>query len=148
MIRVRRKNQIVTRTVLREVLSTVVDDMGCAKRPRSDHIPRAAYGCYFGPEPFCNLDSKCTHSTRRAIDQNLLTWPDPSLVAKTLKSSDCRHRHSCCVFKRKVGGFQRQTIFGRTRIVGKGSETNSSSEYLVPSPKLLHVAAHRLNTPR
>src|ERR1035438_4018807 len=83
MIGVRSHDQIVTLPALREIFPRVINDMVCANRPRRVHIPGAAYGGDFSPERFGNLDCKCTHPTRRAIDKNLVAWLDPSLITKT-----------------------------------------------------------------
>src|SRR6266481_7590096 len=103
MIGVRSKNQVVTLPTLREIFSSVINDMVCANRSRRVHIPRAAHGSDLRPERFGNLDRKCTHTTRRAIHQNLVASLDPSLITKTLKGSDCRHGYRCCVLERTVG---------------------------------------------
>src|ERR1700730_1100229 len=89
-------------------------------RSRRVHIPRAANGGDFSPERFGNLDRKRTHAARRAINQNLVAWLDPSLVTKTQKGGDCRHGYGCGVLKRYVGWLQRQSIFSSTHILGKG----------------------------
>src|SRR2546430_13009829 len=103
MMGVRTHDQVVTLPALREIFSSVINDMVCPNRTRRGHIPRAAHGSDFGPERFGNLDRKCTHATRRAIDQHLVASLDPSLITKTLKRSDCCHRYSCSGLKRYVG---------------------------------------------
>src|SRR6267154_4720266 len=100
MMRVRSDNQIVTLPIFREIFPTVINDMVRANGSRGGHIPRAAHRSNFSPERFRNLDRKRTHTTGRAIDQNLLASPDVSLVTKTLKGGDCRHWYGCCVPKR------------------------------------------------
>jgi hypothetical protein len=117
--------------------------MVCANRSRPVHIPRAAHGSDFSPERFGNLDRKRTHTTRRAINQNLLASLDPSLVTKTLKGRDRRHWYGCCVLKRYVGWLQRQFIFNCTRILGEGPKAHA--EDLVAWFQLGHVPANRFN---
>src|SRR5208283_1822886 len=129
MIGVGSKNQVVTLPALRKIFSRVINDMVCANRSRRFHIPRAAHRSDFSPERFCNLDGKCTHTARRAINQNLLASLDPSLITKTLKGSERRHWYGRCVLKRYVGWLQRQFIFHRTPILGKGP--TARSEHLV-----------------
>src|SRR5260370_29000701 len=125
MICVRSKDQIVTLPTLREILSRVINDMVCANRSRRVHLPRAAHGSDVSPERFGNLDRKRTHTTRRAINQNLVASLDASLVTKTLQRGDCRHWDRCCVLKRYVGRLQRQFIFNSTHILGKGPTANA-----------------------
>jgi hypothetical protein len=117
--------------------------MVCANRSRPVHIPRAAHGSDFSPERFGNLDRKRTHTTRGAINQNLVASLDPSLVTKTLKGRDCRHWYGCCVLKRYVGRFQRQFIFNSTRILGKGPKAHA--EHLIAWFELGYVPANRFN---
>src|SRR5712692_11136532 len=114
MMGIRTHDQIVTLPALREIFSSVINDMVGAKRSRRVHIPSAAHGSDFSPERFGNLDRKCTHTTRRAINQNLVAWLDPPLITKTLKRSDCRHWYGCCVLKRYVGWLRCQLIFNGT----------------------------------
>jgi len=103
MISVGANNQIVTLPALREILSSVINDMVCADRSRRVHIPGAADGSDFSPERFGNLDRERTHTARRAIDQNLLASLDPSLITKTLKGGDGRDWYGRRVLKRYVG---------------------------------------------
>src|SRR5215472_14344686 len=148
MICVRSKNQIVTLPALREIFPRVINDMVCANRSRRVHIPGAAHGSDFSPERFGDLDRKGTHTTRRAINQNLLALLDPSLITKTLKGGDCRHGYGCCVLKRYVGWLQRQLIFNNTDILGKPSPCETCyPEHLVAWLKLLYVSANHFHSP-
>ena len=117
--------------------------MVCANRSRRVHIPRAAHGSDSSPERFGNLDRKCTHTTRRAINQNLVAWLDPSLVTKTLKGGDCRHGYGCGILEGYVGWLQRQFIFNSTHILGKGP--TARAEHLVAWFELSYVPANRFN---
>jgi hypothetical protein len=117
--------------------------MVCANRSRRVHISRAAHGRDFSPERFGNLDRKRTHTTRRAINQNLLASLDPSLVTKTLKGRDCRHWYGRCALKRYVGWLQRQFIFNRTGILGKGPKAHA--EHLVARFELRYVPSNPFN---
>jgi hypothetical protein len=147
MIGVRAENQIVTLPALREIFARVINDMVCANRSRRVHIPRAADGSDLSPERFGNLDGKCTHTTGRAVDQNLLAWLDPPLITKTLKGSESRHWYGCRVLKRYVGWLERQFILGSARILGKRSGEACYPEDLVAWLKLLYVAPDRFNPP-
>jgi len=62
MMGIRTHDQIVTLPALREIFSSVINDMVCANRSRRVHIPRAAHGSDFSPERFGNLDRKRTHT--------------------------------------------------------------------------------------
>src|SRR5713101_7156482 len=121
MMGVRTHDQIVTLPAFREIFPRVIDNMVCANPPRGIYIPGAAHGSDFSPERFGDLDRKCTHTTRRAIDQNPLAWLDPSLITKALEGSDCRDWYGRCVLKRYVGWLQCQFIFDSTHIFGKRS---------------------------
>src|SRR5713101_3414000 len=143
MMGVRTHDQIVTLPAFREIFPRVIDNMVCANPPRGIYIPGAAHGSDFSPERFGNLDRKCTHTTRRAINQNLAASLDPSLITKTLKGSECRHGYGCSVLKRYVGWLQRQSIFNSTRILGNGP--TARAEDLVAWFELRYVPANRFN---
>src|SRR5271165_1434028 len=147
MMGIRAHDQIVTLPAPREIFLSVINDMVCANRSRDVYIPGAAHGSDFRPERFGDLDRKCTHTARRAINQNLVAWLDPSLITKTLKRGDCRHWYSCCVLKRSVGWLPCQLIFNCAHILGKASHT-FSPEHRVAWLKLLYVSANRFNSPR
>src|SRR5258708_490145 len=61
-------------------------------RVHPTHIPRAAYSRHFCPKYFGNLPLKCTHTTRRAINQYLLPRLNLSPALKTLQGGNCRYR--------------------------------------------------------
>jgi len=100
MMSVRGQDQIVPLPAPREIYLGVIDDMVCANRSRRVHIPRAAHSSDFSPERFGNLHRKCTHTTRRAFNKNLVAWLDPSLVTKTLQRRACRDWYRGRVLKR------------------------------------------------
>src|SRR5258708_2428851 len=114
------QDQIVKLPALREIFPCVINDMVCPNRSRRVQIPCAADGGDFGPQRFGDLDRKRTHTTRSAINQNLLARLRPSFITKSLKGSECRHGYGCGVLKRQVGWLQRQLIFSRTSILRKG----------------------------
>src|SRR5713226_328036 len=143
MIGVRSQDQIVMLPTLREIFPRVINDMVRADRSRRVHLPRAAHGGDFSPERFGDLDRKCTHTTRRAINQNLVASLDPSLITKTLKGSECRHGYGCCVLKRFVGWLQCYFIFQTAHILGKGPPARA--EHLVTWFELGYVPANRFN---
>ncbi len=144
------QDQIVTLPALREIFSRVINDVVCANPSRRVHFARAAHGSDFGPERFGNLNRKRAHTTRRAINHNLLAWLDASFITETLKGGKCRHRYGCCVLKRTVGWLQRQFIFSSAHILGKPASCETFSpnpEYFVAWFELGYVAANRLNPP-
>jgi hypothetical protein len=116
-----------------------------ANRSRRVHIPRAAHGSDLSPERFGNLDRKCTYATRRAINQNLVAWLDASLITKTLKGSECRDWHGCCVLKRTVGWLQSHVILLSAHILGKGP--SARAEDRVAWFELGYVLADRFHSP-
>src|SRR5260370_22433198 len=122
--------------------------MVCTNRSCDVHIPGAAYGSDFSPERFGNLDRECTHTTRGAINQNLVAWLDPSLITKTLKGGEGSDGYGCRVLKRIVGPLQRHFIFKSAHILGKPSPCESCyAEHFVAWLKLFYVFANRLNPP-
>src|ERR1700693_5443334 len=143
MICVGSKNQVVTLTTLREIFPRVINDMVCANRSRRVHISRTAHGSDFSPERFGNLDRKCTHTTRRAINQNLVASLDPSLITKTLKGGECRHGYCSGFFKGYMGRLQRHFIFPSTHILGKSPTAHA--EHLVAWFELDYVPAARFH---
>src|SRR5216684_6450383 len=148
MMGIRTQDQVVALPALREVFSRVINDMVCANRLRRVHIPCAAHGSDFSSERFGNLDRKCTYTTRRAINQNLVALLDASLITETLQRSDCRDWYGCGVLKRTVGWLQRQLVFTSTRILGKPSPCETGyPEHLVAWLKLLYLSAHGFHSP-
>src|SRR6267143_1388722 len=148
MMGIRTQDQIVTLPTFREIFLLVINDMVCANRSRRVHIPRAAHGSDLSPERFGNLDRKRTHTTRRAIHQNLVASLDSSLITETLEGGDCRDWYGCCVLKRTAGRLQRQLVFTSTRILGKPSPCETCyPEHLVAGLKLLYLSANRFHSP-
>ena len=81
MISVHSQDQVILLPVLGEIFFLVINDMVCPKRAHHLQIPRAAHRRDFRPERFGNLHGKRSHTTRGAIDQNLLPWLNVSFVA-------------------------------------------------------------------
>src|SRR5271167_4014197 len=123
MVGIRTQDQIVTLPAPREIFLSVINDMVCANRSRDVHIPGAAHGSDFSPERFGNLDRECTHTTGRAINQNLVARLNPSFITKALKRGNCRHWYSCGLLERTVGWLPSQLIFDSAHILGKASHT-------------------------
>src|SRR6266498_4283776 len=146
MISVGRKNQIILLTIPSEVFLGVVNDVVCSNRARLIQIPRTTHSCNFGAEQFGDLHRKCPHTTRGAINQNLLPWLNLACVAQTLQGSESSHGYSRGFRKRQISRFQRQSTFRSTCILGKTAMTNIS-EYLITWLKLLDVFANRFHLP-
>ena len=70
-------------------------------------ISCAADRSNFRAERFGNLHCECTHTTRRAFNQNFAPWLNSSLVAKTLQGGAGCDWYRCRFLKRHVGRFQR-----------------------------------------
>src|SRR5205085_6758855 len=87
------------------------------------------------------------HSARRAIDQDLLTRLDVSLVAKGLQRRDARNVNRSRLLKRQVGRFQSDcSIRTRAHILSKGAAP--SAEYLITWFELRDILADSFNGPR
>src|ERR1035437_95425 len=117
---VRGKNQIVMPPVLREIFSRIVDHMISAKRFRSIQITRAAHGSDLSSEGLGNLNCKSANAAGCAIDENLLSRLDVSLVAQALKGSERRYRDGRRSLERKAGRLQHHLIFFGAHILRKG----------------------------
>src|SRR5271169_7132935 len=108
-----------------EILLGVVNDPICADGPNHFHIPCTAYAGHICAERLGDLHSERTHASRCTIDQDLLPRLNPSLVAKTLQSGECRNRYTSRLLKRHVFRFHDQRRFhdsrrlASTRILGK-----------------------------
>ena len=150
MISVSSKNQVITLPIFGEIFLSVINDLVCTNRAHHVQFPRAAHASYFSPERFGNLHRKRTHTTRRTINQNPLSWLNLSFIAKTLQGGDCRKRYGRCFLECHTGRFQRQRIFTRTYLLGKTAPTTPGyvPEYLITWLKLLYVSANRFNPPR
>src|SRR5436309_10235454 len=129
MISVHSKNEVIPLPIFGEIFLGVINDLVCANRAYHVHIPRAAHASDFSPERFGNLHRKRPHTTRRTINQHLLSWLNASLVAQTLQGGDCRYRYGRCFLKRYIGRFQHQCIFTSTYVLGKTAP--NAPEYLI-----------------
>ena len=96
------ENNVVTAVTYRENLFRVINDVICADG--SDHIrvPRTAYAGHISAERLGDLHSESAYASRRAVNQDLLSWLKVSLVAKTLQRGESRHRYRSRLFERHV----------------------------------------------
>src|ERR1700733_3658878 len=114
------EKQVVTLPAPGEILLGVINDLIRANGSDQVHISGAAYAGYVRAEPLGELHSERTHTSRGAVDQDLLPRPNLSLVAKTLQCSECRHTCGSRLLERQVIRFGGQCRFGRTHILREG----------------------------
>ena len=72
------EDEIVLLPAPGEVLLGVVDDVVRAERADQVHVPRAAHAGHLRSERLRDLHREGAHASRRAVDQDLLPWLDPS----------------------------------------------------------------------
>src|SRR5439155_27297131 len=138
------EHKIVSQPAVDEILPGVINHMVCADGSHHVHTPCAAYTGHVGAEGLGDLHGKRTHAPRRAVDQDLLPWLNPSFIAKALQGGACRHRHGGRLLEREVGGLQRQFLLVSTHILGEGA-ADAHAEYLVAWLKLRYVPADRFD---
>ena len=144
MMGIRAENEIVVLTASREIIVGVIDDVVCADQARRGHVGRTAYGGHFRAERFGNLNCKRADASRRAIDEDMLTGFDLSLIAQSLKGSDGSYGYGCRLLERQSGRLEREAIFDGAGILGKPAQTSfceGRTEYLVAGVKPRYVFA-------
>src|SRR5262249_45625157 len=114
------ENQIVTLPTFGEILLGVINDLIGADCSDHAHIPRTAYAGHLCAEGLGDLHSERTHTSRRAVNQDLLPRLHVSLVAQTLQGADCRHRDSSRLLNRHVIWLHDQCRLRSTHKLGKG----------------------------
>jgi hypothetical protein len=117
-----------------------------AERSHEVDVPRAAHRGRFRAERFRDLHGERPHSSRSAVDQNLLPGLKLPFVAKTLECGDRRGRHGRRLFKRHVHGLQRDGCRASARVLREGAAPRT--EHLVTRLKLGHVPADRFDRSR
>src|SRR5437660_8984399 len=149
MISVHSKNEVIPLPILGEICLGVINDMVCTNRAHHVHIARAAHGSDASPKRFGKLHRKRPYTTRRTINQHMLSELYLSLSAKALQGGDCRQRDGCCLLECHIGWFQRQCIFTCTHVLGKSAPTTLGQvpEYFITWLKLRDVPANRFNPP-
>ena len=133
-----------------EIFLRVINDMVCTNRAHHVHIPGAAHGRDFGPERFGNLHRKRPHTTRRTINQHLLSRLNLSFIAKPCKAVTAARGTAAACSNVTLAGFNANASSLGTDILGKTAPTTLGQvpEYLITWLKLLDVPANRFNPPR
>src|SRR5207253_2311429 len=85
-------DDVVPLPAVGEILLCVIDDMVRADRADQVHIPGAAHAGYLGAEYLRDLHGEGPHTSRSAIDQDLLSRLDLCLIAKALQRGERRDR--------------------------------------------------------
>src|SRR5438067_1480550 len=113
-----------------EVLPRVVDDVIRAESANHVDVLGAAYAGHFRTERLGDLHGEGTDTPRGAVDQDLLSGVNVSLVAQSLQRGDGRDRHRSRLLESHTGRFQRD---GASLPDGDvlGERPISSAEYLV-----------------
>src|SRR2546427_12753721 len=140
------EDQVITRTISREVLSGVIDDPVGAKRPDYVHVPRAPHRSHVRSERLGDLHGKRTPASRRTVDQDLLPRPNVSLVTQTLHGGRSRHGYRGRLLKCQVDWLPDDSNPANGDILGKGPYAHA--EDLIAGLKFGHVPANRLDPPR
>src|ERR1700736_759882 len=99
------ENDVVTFRAFSEILFRVINDMVRAERSHKIDIPRTADTGHIRAERLGDLDRECSHSPRSAINQDLLTRLNLSLVANSLQSRNARDVNRSRLFKSDVSRF-------------------------------------------
>src|SRR2546423_1005626 len=139
------EDEVVAFLTLGEVLPGVVDDMVSADR--SDHVDvlRAAHACHLGTERFGDLHRERSEASRRAVDQNLVTWLDLPLVAKQLQCRGCGDPDRGCLLEREAGRLWHEVVRRGARVLGKGAR--APAENLIAWAQLRHARTDGLHRP-
>src|SRR5437016_11624452 len=127
-----------------EVLPRVVDDVIRAEGANHVDVLGAAYAGHFRTERLGDLHGEGTDTPRGAVDQDLLSGVNVSLVAQSLQRGDGRDRHRSRLLESHTGRFQRD---GASLPDGDvlGERPISSAEYLVARLETRDALADRLD---
>src|SRR5688572_24743343 len=146
MISINSENQIIPQTISREIFLRVINDTVCAKRAHHFQISRATHGGDFSSERFGDLHRKGPYTARRALNQDLLSGLNLSVIAQTLQRGERRYRHGGGCLDRHRGWFQHHFVCTSTRIFGQSA--NACPEYFITDLKLRYVVANPFNSSR
>src|SRR5205807_3153818 len=102
-----------------------IDDMVRADRADQVHIPGAAHAGYLGAEYLRDLHGEGPHTSRSAIDQDLLSRLDLCLIAKALQRGERRDRNGRRLLECDVGGFQHHLVLRGAHILPERARTRS-----------------------
>src|SRR5215216_972023 len=145
------EDEIVALAALGKVLLGVINDLACDDPLDHVQFHGAVQAGHVRSVRLGKLHGDGTHTTTRAVDQNLLSWLNLSLIAKTREGDESGGRYGRGLFKRDACRLQGQLVFGNRHILGIGSAivplplTRCLAEYLITWLKLRHVLANRLN---
>src|SRR5450755_814233 len=134
---------VVTLPTFREIFPGVINDLVCADGSDHVHIPRTAYPGHLCAERLGDLHSERAHASRRPVNQDVLSRPNLSLVAKTLQRGECRDRYRRCLLERHVIRLHDACRLGSTRILRKGPTARAKDR--VSRFELVYLPANRLN---
>src|SRR5215831_819520 len=98
------EKDVVTLTVLDEVLPGVIDDEVRAQRPDHIHISRTADAGHLCAEGLRDLNGERTTASSGAVNQDSLAPLNVATVAKSLQCCEPRDGRACRLLKRHVVG--------------------------------------------
>ena len=73
------------------------------------------------PNARASCHGERTHTTTRAVNQDLVPWLYLSLLANTQERDECGGGYGRCLFKREVGRLQRQHVLRNRHKLGIGA---------------------------
>ena len=129
-----------------EVLPRVVDDVIGADRAKQLQVLRAAHAGHLGAERLGDLHGERADATRRAVDQDLLSWLNPAIVAKELQGRGCGHADRRRLLERQIRRLRDELIRRCARVLREGA--GAPAEHLVAGAEALHVRTDRFDDPR
>src|ERR1035438_4361531 len=138
------EKQIVMLPALGEILFGVINHPIRADGADRVHIPGTAYAGHVRAETLGDLHRERAHASRGAVDQDLLSRPNLSLVAKTLQGGECRDAYRSRLLERQVIRLGSQRGFGGTDVLREGP--TAPAEHLVARFELRCVPANRFRS--
>src|SRR5215469_6440101 len=102
-----------------EILLRVIDNPIRTQGPNHVDIPSATDRGHVSAEPLRDLHRECAYSSRRAVDENLVSRLEVRFIAKTLQGRIGCHRYGSRLLKRCVGWLHGQLRLRGTRIFGE-----------------------------
>ena len=134
------EEQVITSPEPREVLARVIYDLIGANGPHHLHVPSAAHPGHLCAEGLGDWHRERAHAARRAINQDLYSRPNVSLVAKTLQRREASDGHSRRLLKRHVVRLSGQGSLGCAGVLRKRAAARP--EYRVARFELRYVSAY------
>ena len=136
-----------------EVLLRVVDDPVGADRPDRVELPGGVHARHVRPVRLRELHRERSHGAPRAIDQDLLSGLDPSLVSDGLHPERPGRWDGSSLFERQAGGLPFEPRLRYGRVLGEcaavAPEVGNQAlpEDLITRLEPCHVPADRLDDP-